>query len=130
MKKINFLRLLTIMMVAMIGVSLVSCGDDDEGGISGLYYYETGPSSRTAYYFVNSNTVEVYSQMGQKSTDTWQGQRGEAFPYRSGWYYWSGNKSTYGYHIVGDMLFIGSDIVMTISGNTLLYEGKVLYKWN
>ena len=122
------------MMVAAISVCLFSCGDDEEeevSGLSGLYYYETGPSSRTAYYFVNSNTVEVYSQMSQKSTATWQGQRGEAFPYRSGWYYWSGNKSTYGYHIIEDLVvFIGSEIVMTISGNTLLYDGKVLYKWD
>jgi len=121
------------MMVAMIGVSLVSCGNDDKegvSGLSGLYYYETGPSSRTAYYFVNSNTVEVYGQMSQKSTSTWQGQRGEVFPYRSGWYYWSGNKRTYGYHIIEDLVVIGSEIIMTISGNTLLYDGNVLYKWD
>ena len=40
--------------------------------------------------------------------------------------------NTYSYHIVGDMVVIGTDRVMTISGNTLIYDdmGVVLYKWN
>lgn len=135
MKK-NLWSLLTLMMVAMVSVGFASCGsnDDEEGGgsgVSGLYYYENG-GGRTAYYFVNSNTVEIYGAMSQDRNDTWLGNKGTSFPLRKGWYYWEGNKHTYSYHIVGDVVFIGMDRVMTISGNTLIYDdmGVVLYKWN
>lgn len=135
-KKKNLWILLTIMMVAMVSMSLSSCGDDDDDGgsstVSGLYYYESGGGNRTAYNFVNSNTVEIYGDLTKNSNATWRGERGEAFPLRNGWYYWKGNKHTYSYHIVGDMIVIGTDRVMTISGNTLIYDdmGVVLYKWN
>lgn len=139
-KKI-FWSLLTIIMVAMLSVVFVSCssddgdGDDNAGGsssVSGLYYYETGGGGRTAYNFVNSNTVDVYGSMTQDGNATWLGEKGESFPLRSGWYYWKGNKHTYSYYIVGDLVVIGSDRLMTISGNTLIYDdlGVVLYKWN
>ena len=129
---------LTVMMIVAFSLGLTSCGDDDDdngGGsstLSGLYYYDNGGGSRTAYNFVNGNTVNVYGQLTQDKNATWRGEKGEAFPLRSGWYYWYGNKHTYSYHIVGDMVFIGSDRVMTISGNTLIYDdmGVVLYKWN
>ena len=138
MNKKYFWSLLTFMMVAMLSVGFASCGSDDEDGggsgssVSGLYYYETGVGSRTAYNFVSSNTVEIYGQMSQDRNDTWAGNKGTSFPLRSGWYYWEGNKSTHSYHVVGDMVVIGTDRVMTISGNTLIYDdmGVVLYKWN
>jgi hypothetical protein len=131
----NLWSLLAIMMVTMVSLSLSSCGGDDEGGssgVSGLYYYETGRGGRTAYNFVSSNTVEIYGQMTQDRNDTWAGNKGTSFPLRSGWYYWEGNKSTHSYHIVDDMVVIGMDRIMTISGNTLIYDdfGVVLYKWN
>lgn len=140
MKKKNFLwSMLTFLVVATMSVGFVSCGGDDDndngGGsssVSGLYYYENGGGNRTAYYFVNSNTVEVYGDLTQNSNATWLGNKGTSFPLRSGWYYWEGNKHTYSYHIVGDMVVIGTDRIMTISGNTLIYDdfGVVLYKWN
>lgn len=135
-KKRKLWNVLAIMMVAMLSVGFVSCSSDDENGggsgVSGLYYYENGGGNRTAYNFISSNTVEVYGQMSQDRNDTWAGNKGTSFPLRSGWYYWEGNKHTYSYHIVGDMVFIGTDIIMTISGNTLIYDdfGVVLYKWN
>ena len=139
MKNRNFLwSVLAIMMAMTLSIGFASCGSDDDekssssSGVSGLYYYENGGSGRTAYNFVNSNTVEIYGSMTQDRNATWQGNKGTSFPLRSGWYYWEGNKSTYSYHIVGDMVFIGTDRVMTISGNTLIYDeiGVVLYKWN
>ena len=139
MKKRNLWSLLAVLMVAMLSVSLVSCGDDDdddEGGssasLSGLYYYESGYGSRTAYNFVNSNTVEFYGDLTQNFNATWFGESGVKFPLRNGWYYWPGNKHTYSYHIVGDIVVIGTDRYMTISGNTLIYDdfGVVLRKWN
>ncbi len=136
MKKNCLWSLLTIIMVAMLSVGFASCGsDDDEGGgsgVSGLYYYENGGGSRTAYNFVSSNTVEIYGDLTRNSEARWLGNKGTSFPLRSGWYYWEGNKHTYSYHIVGDMVFIGTDRVMTISGKTLIYDemGVVLYKWN
>ena len=135
-KKRKLWNVLAIMMVAMLSVGFVSCGSDDEdgggSGVSGLYYYETGLGGRTAYNFVSSNTVEIYGQMSQDRNATWVGNKGKSFPLRSGWYYWEGNKSIQSYHVVGDMVVIGTDKVMTISGNTLIYDdmGVVLYKWN
>ena len=137
-KKRKFWSMLAIMMVTMLSVGFASCGSDDEdggvsgSGVSGLYYYENGGGNRTAYNFVSSNTVEVYGDLTRNSDARWLGNKGTSFPLRSGWYYWEGNKRTYSYHIVGDMVFIGTDRVMTISGNTLIYDdmGVVLYKWN
>ena len=136
-RKNSFWSLLTIMMVALLSVSFASCGsdDDDKGGgasgLSGLYYYETG-GGRTAYYFVNSNTVERYAAMSEDRNATWVGERGVPFPYRSGWYYWESNKRTFSYHIAGDVVIIGQDIVMTISGDRLIFDelGVVLYPWD
>lgn len=136
MKKKYLYGMLTMLMVAFAGLCFTACGDDDDGGnsstVSGLYYYESGGGSRTAYNFVNGNTVDIYGAMSSDPNAKWCGERGEAFPLRSGWYYWSGNKHTYSYHIAGDMVVIGTDRVMTISGNTLIYDdmGVVLYKWN
>lgn len=139
MKKKFFWSMLTFLMVAIVSVGFVSCGGDDDdkngGGsssVSGLYYYENGGGSRTAYYFVNGNTVETYGDLTQDRNATWRGNKGTSFPLRSGWYYWEGNKHTYSYHIVGDMVVIGTDRIMTISGSTLIYDdfGVVLYKWN
>jgi hypothetical protein len=136
MRKENCLwSLLTIIMVAMLSLSLVSCGDDDDksssSSVSGLYYYGDS-STRTAYNFVNGNTVEMYGAMSSDPNAKWRGESGVAFPLRSGWYYWSGNKHVYSYAVIGDKVIIGSDRVMTISGNTLIYDdmGVVLYKWN
>lgn len=138
MKK-YLLNLMAILMVAIVSVSLVSCecdDDDDNSGVSsrvsGLYYYEDGGDSRTAYNFVNNNTVEVYYSLSQDSNAKWAGERGVAFPLKSGWYYWTGNKYIYSYYIIDDMVVIGSDRIMTISGNTLVYNdmGVVLYKWD
>lgn len=125
--------MMTILVAIISCIGFISCGDDDDSsGVSGLYYYETGGGGRTAYNFVNSNTVEMYGGLTTNSNATWFGERGEAFPLRSGWYYWEGNKHIYSYHIVGDVVFIGTDRYMTISGNTLIYDdmGVVLYKWN
>lgn len=130
-------NMMLVLVVIMASIGFTSCCDDDDKGdgssrVSGLYYYENGGGSRTAYNFVNSNTVDVYGALTQDRDASWRGEKGEAFPLRSGWYYWTGNLHTYSYHIVEDMIFIGSDRVMTISGNTLIYDdmGVVLYKWN
>lgn len=136
MKKKSILFTLTAMIMAsIVSVCLVSCGDDDDNkkgsSVSGLYYYGDN-SSRTAYNFVNGNTVEMYGAMSSNSNAKWKGESGVPFPLRSGWYYWSGNKHVYSYAVIGDKVIIGSDRIMTISGNTLIYDdlGVVLYKWN
>lgn len=137
-KKKFYWSLLTTILFTMACLGLSSCDsdNDDKGGGSGisgqLYYYENGGGSRTAYYFINGNTVEIYGAMSQDSNDTWRGNKGTSFPLRSGWYYWEGNKSVHSYTIAGDKVIIGNDRIMTISGNTLIYDdmGVVLYKWN
>lgn len=70
--------------------------------------------------------------MSRDPNAKWLGNSGLVFPLRSGWYYWSGNKSIRSYVVIGDKVIIGDDRVMTISGNTLIYDdlGVVLYKWN
>ena len=80
---------------------------------------------------MSNNKVEMYGSLTTNSKATWNGQKGVTFPLRNGWYYWEGNKHTYSYRIVGDRVIIGSDKIMTISGNTLIYDdlGVVLYKW-
>ncbi len=133
MKKYNCFSCFVVIVMALIGVSLTACGDDDDKGLSGLYYYQMTPTGdRAAFNFVNGNTVDVYYGVTRNFNDSYHGERVQSFPLRSGWYYWSGNKHTYSYRIIGDIVFIGSDMVMTISGNNLIYDDMdvVLYKWN
>jgi hypothetical protein len=134
-KLFNKWNVLTIMMIAMMSVCVVSCSKDDEGsgnGLSGLYYYDAGGGSRTAYNFVNGNTVEVYGVMTQNPNDTYKGEKPEKFPLRSGWYCWWGNKHVYDYYIEGNMIVVDYDRLFEIKGNTLYYYNMdvVLYKWN
>lgn len=133
----KYLSLLVAIVLAMLSVGLASCEEDDDkvSGVSGLYYYDSGSGKslhRTAYNFVNSNTVDIYEAMTSNANATWFGKSGVKFPLRSGWYYWGGNKSTHSYHTAGDMIVIGTDRIMTISGKALVYDdlGVVLYKWN
>lgn len=134
MRTLKITPLIVCCLLISISLCVVSCGGDDDKVISGLYYYNSAPdgNSRTAYYFKNGNTVDVYGVMSNNPNAKWHGERGVAFPLRSGWYYSEGNKHTYSYHIVGDMVIVGTDRVMTISGNTLIYDdmGVVLYKWD
>lgn len=129
MKKERLFSLYALMMAAMLVICVTSCSNDDSK-VSGLYYYEQWGGYRGVYNFVNGNTVETY---GDVSTDrNMYGNRTAAFPLKSGWYYLPDNKHTYGYTIVEDKILIGYDIVLTISGNTLIHDdwGVVLYKWD
>lgn len=134
MKK-NILKLISLSILTIASFGFISCGDDDKSigssAVSGLYYWEDS-FSRSAYNFVNGNTVEIYGSMSRDPNEKWLGNSGQAFPLRSGWYYWSGNKYIRSYVVIGDKVIIGDDRVMTISGNTLIYDdlGVVLYKWN
>lgn len=126
---------LAILIALTMSIGFLSCSSDDDNGgssVSGLYYYENGGGGRTAYNFVSSNTVDIYGAMSRDRNAKWLGNSGTAFPLRSGWYYWTGNKSTHSYVVAGDKVIIGTDRIMTISGNTLIYDnlGVVLYKWN
>ena len=125
---------LTILLIVMMSLFAMSCSKDDEDsgqGISGLYYYDAGGGSRTAYNFVSENTVEVYGVMTQDPNDTYKGEKPEKFPLRSGWYYWWGNKHIYNYYIEGNLIVIDDDRIMEINGNTLYYYNLdvTLYKW-
>ena len=133
MKKISIYSM-TMIMVVIMSVSFVSCGGDKDGGsgISGLYYYESGGGGRTVYNFIGGSRVEFYGSLTKDKNDTWFGEHGEAFPYKSGWYYWSGNKHIYNYIIEDGVLIIDGDRVMTIEGDRLYYVNLdvILYKWN
>lgn len=123
---------MVILMVAIMSVGFVSCSKDDTPKVSGLYYYDAGGGSRTAYNFINSNTVEVYGVMTTDPSDTWRGERGVKFPLRDGWYYWEGNKHTYNYYIEEDVVVVDYDRIMQIDGENLYYFdlNVVLHKWN
>lgn len=69
MKK-NYLKWLTMMVVAIVSVSLVSCGDDDDDPISGpgSGYVSGGGSSNNG----NSSNPELLNQL----QGTWKFQKG------------------------------------------------------
>jgi hypothetical protein len=126
---------LAILIALTVSIGVLSCSSDDDNDsslVSGLYYWENPSGSRTAYNFVNSNTVDIYGAMDRDRNAKWLGNSGTAFPLRSGWYYWTGNKSTHSYMVAGNKVIIGTDRIMTISGNTLIYDdlGVILYKWD
>ena len=132
---------LFLTMVALGCNFLTSCGSDSDSNdnntdvVSDLYYCDVSlgsSQSRQVYYFVNHNTVESYGNITQDANTTWLGQHGESFPYKAGWYYWPGNKSTMTYYIVDGRIVMTNGTILIINGNTLLLDGSsnVYYKWN
>lgn len=137
-KSKNLMYQFVIMMIMVQFFCLTSCGSsdgdnsNDSGAVSGLYYCEVLKDSRMVYYFVNNNTVESYGNITRDANATWFGEKGQSFPYKTGWYYWSGNKRTMTYFIVEDRVVLSNGVIFIISGNTLLLDGSsnVFYKWN
>jgi len=136
-RKIILRSMLTMTIVAML-VCLTSCSKDKEEGkptgVSGLYYYSIGGSnaSRTAYNFVNGNTVEIYGALSSNPNSKWGDEKGVSFPLRSGWYYSPGNKNNYTYTIVDNKIILTNGNILTINGENLMMEGTsiILNKWN
>ncbi len=144
MKKKNILKLMAILMVALVSISLVSCGDDDDesdnGGnsIRGIYqgtkYYveKARVNGFEVIRIANENTLEIY---GWVSDGYYKASSSEPnwnfispFDYKSGWYTPPKNSGYYLYLLYtyvryDNKLVLSNGTIYTISGNNLIKEG-------
>lgn len=125
----KLLKYLMLMVIATFSLTFVSCGDDDDTKLSGLYVDESYQWSNTAhaYYFQNKNTVLFipFAHKGSTPDDEFYGR-----PIReienTGWYEVEGHPTvTYTYSIKDNKVFIPMDgVILTISDGRLYQEGS------